>query len=308
VPTTSRTIRIGTRGSKLARWQAEWVAGELAARDVPVELVPITTKGDVTSGPLGQIGGIGLFTKEIQLALLDDRIDVAVHSLKDLPTIDIPELALAAVPRREECGDALVSRVAVSLAELPEGAKVGTGSMRRKAQLLHFRNDLNVLDIRGNIDTRLKKLDDGEFDAIILAEAGLRRMGWHDRIACCLPREQMLPAVGQGALGLEIRADDHPTRDAIAALNDTESHAAVSAERSMLQRLSAGCLAPVGAWGRMTGDGQLQLDAAVFSTDGAQKLSATAVGPPNNAIAVGSDVADDLLAQGGGELIAAARR
>ena len=184
MPTTSRTIRIGTRGSKLARWQAEWVAGELAARDVPVELVPITTQGDVTSGPLGQIGGIGLFTKEIQLALLDDRIDVAVHSLKDLPTIDIPELALAAVPKREECGDALVSHVAGSLAELPEGAKVGTGSMRRKAQLLHFRGDLNVLDIRGNIDTRLKKLDDGEFDAIILAEAGLRRMGWQARIAC----------------------------------------------------------------------------------------------------------------------------
>jgi hydroxymethylbilane synthase len=299
-------IRIGTRGSKLARWQADWVAGELTARGVEVELVPITTKGDVTAGPLGQIGGIGLFTKEIQRALLDDQIDLAVHSLKDLPTIHIEQLELVAVPPRAACGDAFVCNDHKSFAELPQAARVGTGSMRRKAQLLHARNDLQVLDIRGNLDTRLQKLDDGEYDAIILAEAGLRRMQWSERIASVVPYEVMLPAVGQGALGLEVRADDDHARQAITPLNDMASWASVMAERTMLEALAAGCLAPVGAWGRLVSADELRLEVAVLSTDGVQRLTAAGSAKPTEAEALGKQVAEELLAQGAGELIAAA--
>jgi hydroxymethylbilane synthase len=303
---TVSTIRIGTRGSKLARWQADWVASQLKQLGVDVELVPITTKGDVTAGPLGQIGGTGLFTKEIQRALLDDQIDLAVHSLKDLPTIRIEELQLAAVPPREACGDALVCNLCDTLAELPPAARIGTGSMRRKAQLLHFRSDLEVLDIRGNLDTRLSKLDGGEYDAIVLAEAGLRRMQWSDRIASVIPPRIMLPAVGQGALGLEIRTDDQAAREAVAKLNDPASWAAVTAERTMLAALAAGCLAPVGAWGRLDSPEQLRLDVVVLSTDGTQRLAAGGSAPGAQAEQLGRQVAEELLAQGAAALIEAA--
>lgn len=302
----SPTIRIGTRGSKLARWQADWVAAELTRRGVAVELVPITTQGDVTAGPLGQIGGVGLFTKEIQRALLDRQIDLAVHSLKDLPTIRVEGLELAAVPEREPCGDALVCSNYASLDDLPSGARIGTGSMRRKAQLLHFRSDFEILDIRGNLDTRLQKLDDGQYDAIILAEAGLRRLNWGARIACCIPHDLMLPAVGQGALGLEIRSDDQQTRAAVEVLNEPLSWASVLAERTMLEALAAGCLAPIGAWGRMATPHELRLDVAVLSTDGAQRLTAAGSGSPAAAEQIGRRVAERLLAQGAGALIAAA--
>ena len=239
-------LRLGTRSSPLARWQAEWVAARLTERGVAVELVPITTQGDVKTQPLGQIGGQGLFTKELQRALLDGQIDLAVHSLKDLPTAPVDGLSLAAVPPRESTADVLVSNIVKQIEQLPPSARIGTGSLRRKAQLLHLRPDLQVEEIRGNVDTRLRKLDEGQYDAIVLAEAGLRRLGLAERIVQVIPRSLMLPAVGQGALGIEARADDAATCNLLAPLDDAATHQAVLAERSLLLTLRGGCLAPVG--------------------------------------------------------------
>jgi hydroxymethylbilane synthase len=299
-------LRLGTRKSPLARWQADWVAARLKERDVDVEMVFISTEGDVRRGPLGEIGGQGLFTKRIQHLLLDGQIDLAVHSLKDLPTEPVPGLMLAAVPEREAVGDVLVSNTTASLDDLPQRAKVGTGSNRRRAQLLNYRSDLQVGDIRGNVDTRLRKLDEGEFDAIVLAEAGLRRLGLAERIGQVLPREIMLPAVGQGALGIETRQADDDARQVVEPLNDRGTRAAVIAERALLAGLRAGCLAPVGAWGRID-DEMLLLEAAVLSPDGAQRLLAAGTAPPGEPEALGEKVARDLLAQGATELIDASR-
>lgn len=302
----SSPLRLGTRSSPLARWQAEWVAAQLQARGVTVELVPITTQGDVKTAPLGQIGGQGLFTKEIQRALLDNRVDLAVHSLKDLPTAPVEGLALAAVPERESVHDVLVANEFRSFAELPTGARLGTGSLRRKAQLLHARPDLHVLDIRGNVDTRLKKLDAGEYDAILLAQAGLNRLGLAERAVEVLPLSLMLPAVGQGALAIESRADDAATRAALAPLDHADTHAAVTAERTLLFSLRAGCLAPVGAWARLEG-AELVLDAVVLGPDGQRKIAASRRGPAATAASLGQSAADELLAAGAAELIASAR-
>jgi hydroxymethylbilane synthase len=299
-------LRLGTRASPLARWQAEWVAARLTELGLALELVPITTQGDVKTQPLGQIGGQGLFTKELQRALLDGQIDLAVHSLKDLPTAPVPELALAAVPPRESTADVLVSARASRIEDLPRGARIGTGSLRRKAQLLHVRPDLVVEEIRGNVDTRLRKLDEGQYDAIVLAEAGLRRLGLAERIVAVIPRTIMLPAVGQGALGIETRASDDATRAAVAKLDDAETHQSVLAERSLLFTLRGGCLAPVGAWGRME-SGELVLDAVVLSGDGARKISASGHANPAKAVALGEQVARDLISQGATDLIASAR-
>ncbi|MDX1948837.1 MAG: hydroxymethylbilane synthase [Pirellulaceae bacterium] len=299
-------LRLGTRSSPLARWQAEWVAARLIERGVAVELVPITTQGDVKTQPLGQIGGQGLFTKELQRALLDGQIDLAVHSLKDLPTAPIEGLALAAIPPRESTADVLVSNHVHDLRDLAPQARIGSGSLRRKAQLLHFRPDLRVEEIRGNVDTRLRKLDEGQYDAIVLAEAGLRRLELVARITQVIPRELMLPAVGQGALGIESRADDATTRALLAPLDDPETHRAVEAERSLLFTLRGGCLAPVGAWGRVE-QGGLLLDAVVLSGDGARKVSATGRATPADAIPLGAQVAQQLISQGATELIASAR-
>lgn len=298
-------LRLGTRASALARWQAEWVATQLQQRGVAVELVPIVTQGDVKTGPLGQIGGQGLFTKELQRALLDDRIDLAVHSLKDLPTEAVEGLAVAVVPERESTADVLVSARADSIAALPPAARIGTGSLRRKAQLLHQRPDLIVEDIRGNVETRLRKLDEGQYDAIVLAEAGLKRLGFAERIAAIIPTRQMLPAIGQGALGIETRADDERVRALLAPLDHAASHQAVLAERALLSRLRAGCLAPVGAWGRFEQD-RLLLDAVVLSHDGASRL-AVSDSAAGDALALGERVAQQLLAQGAAELISDSR-
>ena len=300
-----KTLRIGTRGSPLARWQAEWVAAQLTQRGVAVELVPITTQGDVKAGPLGQIGGMGLFTKELQRALLDGQIDLAVHSLKDLPTAPAEGLLIAAVPPRESTADVLVSAKADSIDRLPRGARIGTGSLRRKAQLLHIQPDLQVADIRGNVETRIKKLDDRQFDAIILAEAGLNRLGFTERIRQVIPRAVMLSAVGQGALGLETRADDLHVRALIAPLDHEPTHIAVIAERMLLYTLRAGCLAPVGALAEVTGN-RLSLSAVVLSPDGRRKVAAAAAMTVNDAVYLGQAVAEELLAQGAAELIAAA--
>ena len=239
------TLRLGTRGSALARWQADGVAEQLSARDVPVEIVLISTQGDVREGPIGQMGGQGVFTKEIQRALLEDEIDLAVHSLKDLPTEPIDGLCLAAVPAREDNRDVLVSREAKALDELPSNSRVGTGSLRRRAQILHQRRDLEILDIRGNVETRLAKLDAGEYDAIALAAAGLRRLELADRVTEYFSPTTVLPAVGQGALGLETRADDDLTVEQVQKLSDASTFAAVTAERAMLAALAqqAGAMA-----------------------------------------------------------------
>ena len=304
VSSTQPRIRLGTRSSPLARWQAEWVSARLAALGIAVEMIHITTQGDVKTGPLGQIGGQGLFTKEIQRALLDNEIDLAVHSLKDLPTADVPGLAIAAVPMRESVNDVLVGPFR-HLDELPEGARIGTGSLRRRAQLLNQRPDLKLLEIRGNVDTRLKKLDAKEYDAIVLAQAGLSRLGLADRITYIIPPQVMLPAVGQGALGLEARAADAETRRLLQPLNDATTFAAITAERTLLQALRAGCLAPVGAWARLEKN-QLKMDAVVLHPDGTAKLVASGTKPLAAAVALGEQVADELLQQGATELIAAA--
>jgi hydroxymethylbilane synthase len=291
----------------LARWQANWVADQLRGAGVEVELVLIRTTGDVTERSLQEAGGQGLFTKEIQLALLDGRIDLAVHSLKDLPTEPVPGLVLAAVPPRESPFDVLVGRGECHLDSLPTGARVGTGSRRRQSQLLHHRSDLTIADIRGNVDTRLRRLDAGDFDAIVLAEAGLKRLGLAARISQVLPHDILLPAIGQGALGLETRADDSTTRSVVARLDDPDAHAAVLAERALLAGLQGGCLAPVAAWGRIE-NGMLQLSAAVFSIDGRQHLSFAASSEPSLARQLGADAAEQLLHRGAGKLIAASRQ
>jgi len=301
-----KALRLGTRGSPLALWQANWIAARLAEFDVQVELVLITTGGDVTSEPISATGAQGLFTKEIQRALLDDRADLAVHSLKDLPTETVAGLVLAAVPPRAAPGDVLVSNVASGLDDLPPGAMIGTGSPRRQSQLLHARRDLQVVEIRGNVDTRLRKLDEGQYDAILLAEAGLRRLGLENRITQQIPLSIMLPAIGQGALGIESRADDATTLTAIAQLDDARAHNSVLAERAMLAELRGGCLAPIGAWARFE-QGTLILDGVVLSPDGAQRITAHAEGTLEEAESLGRHAAQDLLDAGAATLIAAGR-
>lgn len=300
-------IRLGTRKSPLARWQAEWVAQQLQQLGHEVEMVWITTQGDVTTQPLGTVGGQGLFTKEIQRALLDSQIDLAVHSLKDLPTQPIDGLKLGAVPQREVVGDCLIAPPGTTLESLPNHAKIGTGSLRRAAQLRAWRSDLEILDIRGNVETRIKKHDDGQYDAIVLAEAGLHRLGYLERVAQKLPLERVLPAVGQGALGLEIRADDATTYEALQGLNHSDSHAAVIAERSLLNHLRGGCLAPVAAWGRIE-NGQLRLQARVLALDGTKMVSIDKVSTGDQAAELGIEAAEELIAQGAQTLIEAARQ
>ena len=306
---TPLTIRIGTRGSALARWQAEWVAGQLREKAaVDVQLVTISTAGDrQRQGPIGSIGTQGVFTKEIQGALLDHRVDVAVHSLKDLPTDPVEGLTLAAVPPRESPRDVLVCRENQKLDDLPPASIMGTGSPRRRAQLLNLRADFRVVDVRGNVETRLRKLDEGEFDALVLAKAGLLRLQHEDRITQELAPELFLSAIGQWALGIEIRRDDTTTQDAVRQLDDPATHRAVAAERSLLARLRGGCLAPVAALAEPSGDGKLFLRAVVLDIDGTHRVDAAAEAPVERAVQLGCDVANELLEQGAAQLIAAAR-
>ncbi len=300
-------IRIGTRASQLAQWQAHWVANQLRGHGATVELLSITTSGDTQQrGPVAELGLQGVFTKEIQSAVLENRVDVAVHSLKDLPTDPVAGLVLAAVPKRENVADALVSNIAPSLAVLPQAARVGTGSLRRQSQLKILRPDLQVVGIRGNVDTRLRKLDEGEYDAIILAAAGLQRLGLGERIVELLEPPQMLPAPGQGALGIECREEDVEVRKILARLEDADSRRTIEAEREMLALLHGGCSVPVGGWGRME-EGQLALDGLVANRDGTKVLRATAKGDPTTAAEVGHRVAEQLLAQGAAEIIAESR-
>lgn len=303
---SDRPFRLGARGSALARWQADWVADRLRALGHAVEVIEIRTSGDAQQvGPIHEIvggGGQGVFTKEIQRALLDERIDLAVHSLKDLPTTPVEGLAVAATPERAPIADAFISNAANSIDELPQGARIGTGSFRRKAQLLNRRPDLVIGDLRGNVDTRLRKLDEGEHEAILLAEAGLTRLGLTDRITQRVPLEVLLPAPGQGALGVECRGSDDRTREAVGQLNHSPTHAAVTAERTALARLEGGCLAALGAWGRID-SGQLKLRVVVLSEDGQQRLDSEAIGDPDHAAELGASVAEDLLSRGAADLL-----
>ncbi len=298
-------LRLGTRGSPLALWQARYVQSRLAPLADPrsVELVLIETHGDRDqASALSAMGGYGVFTKAIQNALLDGRADVAVHSLKDLPTIPTDGLELAAVPKRGPNGDALVSRKWQRFADLPQGATVGTSSLRRRAMLAHQRPDLKLVDLRGNVDTRLRKLDEQNLDAIILAEAGLVRLGLADHIAEVLDSDWMLPAVGQGAIGLECRTADADSRHLVDGLTDADTWARVLAERAMLAALGGGCLVPIGATSNVR-DGLLTVRGAVLNATGSRQVVGTHSGPAATPLAVGQELAALLLDEGAGELL-----
>ena len=291
---------IASRGSQLALWQARWVQARLAERGHDSRIEIIKTTGDkITDVPLAKVGTKGLFTKEIEEALLDGRADLAVHSLKDLPTELPPRLVLAAVPEREDPRDAMVGR---RLAELPRGAKVGTSSLRRAAQLRKLRPDLEVESIRGNLDTRLRKLDEGQYQAVMLAAAGLKRLGWAGRIAEILDPEQMCPAVGQGALAIET-CQDGAGLEACRALDHAATRAAVTAERGVLAALGGGCQVPIGAHARV-GDGTLRVIGVVIAPDGSELIRAEATGPVVEAASLGAAAGASLLEQGGRRILA----
>jgi len=303
-------VVIGSRGSKLARWQAEWVKSRLGALypELAINIEIIRTTGDVqVDRPLAEIAGKGAFTKEIEEALLDHRIDVAVHSLKDLPTRLADGLALAAITEREDPRDALVMRTEAaafeaSLDSLPGGAIVGTSSPRRLAQLRNYRSDLQTKELRGNVDSRLRKLDAGEYDAVILAAAGLRRLGFADRISGYLPVETMLPAVGQGALGIETRDDDHETHELLAELNHSSTAAACEAERALLRALGGGCELPIAAHA-VADDEVIHLDALVASSSGDRICRDSLAGNTCDAARLGETLAATLLERGAGALL-----
>ncbi len=294
------TLRIATRKSPLALWQAEHVRARLAALHpgLAIELVTMTTEGDkILDAPLAKVGGKGLFIKELEHALLTQRADIAVHSLKDV-TVTLPDgLVIPVIGEREDPRDALVSNKFASLAALPAGSKVGTSSLRRQCQLRALYPSLEVITLRGNVNTRLAKLDAGEFDAILLAAAGLKRLGFETRIRAALAPEVMLPAVGQGAICIECRADDDATRQLIAPLHHVPTATCVAAERALNARLEGGCQVPIAAHATLDGDG-LELRALVGEPDGSHILRGEVRGDAARAEALGTDLADMLLARG----------
>ena len=298
-------LRIGTRGSKLALTQSEWVKKKIEGKHphAQVQLVRIKTTGDkILDSPLAKIGGKGLFVKEIEEALLNKRVDLAVHSMKDVPAA-LPEgLILATFPEREDPHDAFVSIECPNLDQLPQGARVGTGSLRRAAQLFHIRPDLELLPLRGNVDTRLRKLEAGEFQAIILAAAGMRRLGFEGRISQLLSTEQILPAIGQGALGLEVRHGDDETIGLINFLNDEETQVTVKAERAFLKELEGGCQVPMAAFSRLNG-GRLDLEGLVAELDGSKIIRDRITGARNEAEDMGIRLARRILASGADEIL-----
>ncbi len=298
-------IRIGTRGSRLAIVQCEWVRDRIRKHDpsAEVELVRIKTKGDkILDSPLSKIGGKGLFVKEIEEALLARKIDLAVHSMKDVPA-ELPKgLILTAYPKREDPRDALVSLGHLALAELPRAARLGTSSLRRAAQVLFRRPDLQIVPLRGNVDTRLKKLESGALDAVILAAAGMTRLGLRKEISRILEANEVLPAVGQGALGLEVRKDNHAIIHLLSALNDTPTAAAVQAERAFLERLEGGCQVPIAGFARFEGT-TLVLEGMVAEVDGSRLLRDEIRGTAEKAEAMGIALAERLIEGGAGEIL-----
>jgi len=308
-------IVIGSRGSKLALWQANWVKDQLSAAGHAVEIKVIKTTGDrlqkiSPAQPLppsiaqtvAEAGAKGLFIKEIEEALLANQVDVAVHSLKDLPTVQPPGLDMAAVPAREDARDIFISRAGSPFAALPAGARIGTSSLRRQAQLRALRSDLAVTALRGNLDTRLRKLDRGECDALVLAAAGVHRLGFSSRITAYFSYEEMCPAAGQGALAIEVRQADARTREAVAPLDHTPTHRAVRAERAMLLCLGGGCQVPIAAHAREE-DGQLRLRGVVADPAGSRVIRAQAVGPSDAPDRLGARVAEELLKLGAQQIL-----
>jgi len=308
-------LTIGSRGSKLALWQAHWVRDQLAAGGHEIEIRIIKTTGDklqaVAPGePLpdsmaktvAEAGSKGLFIKEIEEALLAGEIDVAVHSLKDLPTEQPAGLSLGAVPAREDARDIFISRNGKPLEMMPPGARVATSSLRRQTQLRALRPDVVSVAMRGNLDTRLRKLERGDCEALVLAAAGVHRLGLTDQITAYFSPAQMCPAVGQGALGIEIRADDWRAREAVTRLDDLATHQAVRAERAVLRRLGGGCQVPIAAHAELE-DGQLRLQGLVANLDGTQIIRAQTRGPASDPEALGAAVAEDLLRQGAKEIL-----
>ncbi|GMU46892.1 MAG: hydroxymethylbilane synthase [Pseudomonadales bacterium] len=306
-----QSIRIATRASPLALWQARHVQAELErihGAALAVEVLAMTTEGDRRlEHSLAAIGGKGLFVKELEQALLDGRADIAVHSMKDVPVDFPPGLELVAICAREDPCDALVSARCADLAELPEGARVGTASLRRRCQLLAHFPHLRVVELRGNVNTRLARLDRGDFDALILAGAGLRRLGLAERIAASLDPGVSLPAAGQGALGIESRGDDARVRTLVAPLADARTSACVTAERAFNQRLQGGCQVPVASYAEWLEGDRLRLRGLVGAIDGSRLLAAERLGTAAAAAALGIDLAEALLARGAGELLAALR-
>ena len=301
----TETIRIATRKSPLAMWQAEHVADELKRRHagLMVEIIGMTTRGDkILDAPLAKVGGKGLFVKEIEEALLDGRIDLAVHSMKDMPA-DIPEdLCIGAIPAREDPRDVLISRTGVPLESLKTGARVGTSSLRRSAQLLHERPDFDIVPLRGNLDTRLKKLDAESLDAIVLAAAGVRRLGLAQRITQVLDETIMLPAVGQGALCIEIRAKDPRLAKVAGALDDAVTRQVVLGERAFLIRLEGGCQVPIAAHGHIEAS-EYTLTGLVCDLDGSRRIKLSRSGPASRSRQIGLELAEALLERGAGEIL-----
>jgi len=304
--TEQRRLRIGTRGSPLALWQAEWVKSQLLGgqQELIVELVIIKTTGDkILDVPLAKVGGKGLFVKEIEEALLDGRADLAVHSVKDMPA-ELPEgLHLAAMPPREDPRDALISKNGAGLDKLPHGARVGTSSLRRAAQLLHLRPDLRIETLRGNVDTRLRKLESEGFDAIVLAAAGLKRMELSQVISEYLEPERILPAVGQGALGIETRTGDVFTNEMVESLVHQQTVTTVRAERAFLKRLEGGCQVPIGAYATLEGE-SLIITGMVADLKGVRLIRKEMGGDARQPEVVGRRLAEVVLESGGGEILA----
>jgi hydroxymethylbilane synthase len=299
-----KPIRIGTRGSMLAKWQAEFVRKKiLEATGVDAEIVIIKTTGDkLQTASFARIGGKGVFIKELEEALLNEEIDLAVHSVKDIPTEVPSRLCFPVICRREDTRDCLVAAKNETLSTLRKGARIGTSSLRRQAQIRHARPDLDVRELRGNVDTRLRKVASGEYDAILLAKAGLDRLGWSNRISEVLSPEVCMPAVGQGALGVQARLKDNELAGALAPLDDFETRQSIVAERSLLAALEGGCQVPLGAWARLE-RGELAIDAVVCSPDGAQHVRQRATAPPDQARELGQRVAQMLIASGAREIL-----
>ena len=298
-------LKIGTRGSQLALFQANWVNDQLshAHTDLKVTLIKIKTTGDkIQDVPLAKIGGKGLFVKEIEESLLQKKIDLAVHSIKDVPTEFPQGLHLSVITKREDPRDVFISRDGRTLKDLPQGAKVGTSSLRRQAQLLYFRNDLELIPLRGNLDTRLKKLKTMNLDGIVLALAGVRRLGLEERVTEIISTDISLPAIGQGALGIETRREDKEVEGQIRFLNDRDSLTAVTAERAFLKKLEGGCQVPLAAYARPVGR-TLHVDGLVGSIDGKRLIRYHVEGPIENADSLGVELAEILLAKGAKEIL-----
>ena len=299
-----RHLRIGSRGSILARWQAEFVRKQLfQIAGVEAEIVIIKTSGDkMQQAPLTQIGGKGIFIKELEEALLDESVDLAVHSVKDIPTETPSRLFFPAVCRRDDVRDCLVSNSGTVLANLKQGARVGTSSLRRQAQLRHHRPDLDIRELRGNVDTRLRKVESGEYDAIVLSKAGLDRLGWTGKITEPISTEISLPAVGQGAIAIESRVKDQEIADVVGKLDDNETRTAIIAERALLAKLQGGCQVPVGAWARIE-RGELVMEAVVCSVDGKQHVRQRATASPEQDSQLGDHLAQVLIDSGAREIL-----